>query len=363
MVAAPLVDQARRQPGDQHVLPIRRAVAVLVAEDAQQGRVQDPDLPVLRDHAPRMLHPGKHIHAVGPAVAIEVDTADDPASPGRPSQRSLLVHGHVHRAIRRDRHRHRIAHRGRRRKQAYLEPRRRLHDLADHLVIDRLQRGTPARGTEVELRAIAVLLPRELIGNRARPPLREGPQVGGRGSPRRPEAHGRLRTLGPRRRLSFEDGPRGALERRDIGQQAILAKNGRREILDDLLMGLAHFLDGEQPVGQAVLAAVRVGEAHVHELIGRPHHQEIRERELLIARNEDEPICLRVQVQRVVVREREEAIGVRDQGLHGHESQEPVHVEIRRDLLAELLIAAPLDQADELDQCLAWWGIGSARGR
>ncbi len=60
-------------------------------------------------------------------------------------------------------------------------------------------------------------------------------------------------------------------------------------------MGLAHILDGEQPVGQTVLAPVRTGEAHVHELIGGPHHQEIREGELLIARDEDEPIRVRVE--------------------------------------------------------------------
>ena len=210
----------------------------------------------------------------------------------------------------------------------------------------------PPRGPEVELRAIAVLLPGELIGDRERPLLGERPQVGGRRGPRRAEADGRLRTLGPRRGLAFEDGFRGALDRRGIGQEAILAEDGRRELLDDLLMGLAHVLDGEQPVGQTVLAAVRAGEAHVHELIGRAHHQEIRERELLIARDEDEPIRLRVQEQGVVVREREEAVGVGDQRLDGHEAQELVHVEIRGDLLAELLVVAPLDEADELDQAL-----------
>ena len=98
--------------------------------------------------------------------------------------------------------------------------------------------------------------------------------------------------------------------------------------------------------------AVRAGEAHVHELIGRAHHQEIREGQLLIARDEDEPIRGRVQEQGVVVREREEAVGVRDQRLDGHESQEFVDVEIRGDLLAELLVVAPLDEADELDEAL-----------
>ncbi len=129
-----------------------------------------------------------------------------------------------------------------------------------------------------------------------------------------------------------------------------LRKTVVARLLDDLLMGLAHVLDGEQPVGQTVLAPVRVGEAHVHELIGRAHHQEIRERELLIARDEDEPIRVRLQEQRVIVREREEAVGVRDQRLDGHETQELVDVEIRGDLLPELLVVAPLDEADELDQ-------------
>ena len=96
VVAAPLVDQARRQAGDQHVLPIGRAVAVLVAEDAQHRRVQDPDLPVLRDHAPRMLHPGEHIHAVGLAVAVRRRCSGRPglrrasfrAIPARPRPRT-----------------------------------------------------------------------------------------------------------------------------------------------------------------------------------------------------------------------------------------------------------------------------------
>ena len=91
------------------------------------------------------------------------------------------------------------------------------------------------------------------------------------------------------------------LDRRGVGQQAILAEDGRRQLLDDLPMGLADVRDGEQPVGQTVLAPVRAGEAHVHELIGRAHHQEIREGQLLIARDEDEPIRLRVQEQGVVV--------------------------------------------------------------
>ena len=135
-----------------------------------------------------------------------------------------------------------------------MNPGGRLDDLADRLVVDRLRRGAPARRPEVELRAIAVLLPGELIGDRGGSLLGERPQVGGRRSPRRAEADGRLRPLGPRRGLSLEDRLRRALDRRDIGQQAILAEDGRRELLDDLLMGFADVLDGEQPVGQPVLA-------------------------------------------------------------------------------------------------------------
>ena len=67
------------------------------------------------------------------------------------------------------------------------------------------------------------------------------------------------------------------------------------ELVEDLPMRFADVLDGEQPVGQPVLAAVGAGEAHVHELIGRPHHQEVREGQLLIAGNEDEPVRLRVE--------------------------------------------------------------------
>ena len=125
-------------------------------------------------------------------------------------------------------------------------------------------------------------------------------------------------------------------------------------------MGFADVRDGEQPVGQPVLAPVRSGEAHVHELIGRAHHQEIGEGKLLITRNEDKPIRVRVQEQGVIVTEREEAVGVRDQRLDSHEAQELVHIEIRGDLLAKLLVVSPLDEADERDEafCLVGGRLG-----
>ncbi len=299
--------------------------------------MQDPDLAILGDHAARVFHLREHVHAVGLAVAVVVDAAHDPAAPGRAAERPLLVHGHIDRAVRGHRQGHRVADLRRGREQADLEPGRGLHDLADRLVVDRLGRSVPARRPEVELGAIAVLLSRDLIRDRGGPLFGERPQVGGRRAPGGTEADGRLRPLGPRRLLPLDDRLRRALDRGGIGQEAILAEDRRRKLLEDLLMGFADLLDGEQPVGQPVLTAVGSGEAHVHELIGRPHHREVRERQLLVARDEDEPIRLRVQEEGVVVTKREEAVGVRDHRLDGHEPQELVDVEVRGDLLAELL--------------------------
>ena len=264
--------------------------------------MQDPDLAILGDHAARVFHLRKHVHAVGLAVAVLIDAADDPAAPGRAAERPLLVHRDVNRAVRSDRQGHRVADLRRGREQADLEPGRGLDDLADRLVVDRPERSVPARRSEVELGAIAVLLSRELIRDRGGPLLGERPQVGCRRRSRRAETHGRLRPLGPRRLFPLDDRLGRTFDRRDIGQESILAEDGRREFLDDLLMGLSHLLDREQPVGQPVLPAVGSGDAHVHELIGRPHHREVRERQLLVARNEDEPVGLRVQEQGIVVR-------------------------------------------------------------
>ena len=151
-----------------------------------------------------------------------------------------------------------------------------------------------------------------------------------------------------------------AFDGRGVGQKPILAEDGRRELLEDLPIRFADVLDGEQPVRQPVLAAVGVGEAHVHELIGRAHHQEVGERQLLIAGDEDESVRARVEIEIIVVTECEEAVGVRDQRLDGHETQELIHVEVRGDLLLEPLVVALLDQAGELDEAL---GLGGRRLR
>ena len=108
------------------------------------------------------------------------------------------------------------------------------------------------------------------------------------------------------------------------------------QFLEQLLILLVHVLDGEQPVGQLVLARVRVGKAQVHELVGRAHQQEVGQREFQIAGEEDELVGLRVEVQMIVVPQGEEAFQVRRQCVGGQEAQELVHVEERVDLLLEL---------------------------
>ena len=86
-----------------------------------------------------------------------------------------------------------------------------------------------------------------------------------------------------------------------IGQEAILSEDLRRKLLEDLPMGLADLLDGEQPVGQSVLTAVGAGEAHVHELLRGPHHCEVREGQLLIALDEDDDRALPVTGENIHV--------------------------------------------------------------
>jgi len=99
VVAATLVDQAGRQPRYQHFVVVGRAVAVSVLKDAQKRRVQTPRPAVLRDHAARVIHFGKHVHLVGLAVAVLIETAHDPAAAGSAPERPLLIHGHIDRSI------------------------------------------------------------------------------------------------------------------------------------------------------------------------------------------------------------------------------------------------------------------------
>ena len=132
------------RPGDEDFLAIGHAVAVLVVEDAEERRVQDPDFAVLGDQAARVLHLGEHGDVVDLAVAVLVDAAEDLAAAGRAAERTLLIHGDKHLAGRRDRQGYRIADLRRCGEQRDLEPRRRLDDVADRLVVDRFRRGAAA---------------------------------------------------------------------------------------------------------------------------------------------------------------------------------------------------------------------------
>ena len=350
MIAAPFVNQAGRQARDENLLAVRHAIAILVDEHAEERRVQDPYLAVLGDQAARVFHFCKCVHAVGLAVAVVVNGAHDAAAPWRAAERSLLVHGHKDRAVGSHRHGHRISHPGRGREEADLESRRGLDDFADRLVVDGRERSIPARRPKVKPRSIPVLLARELVGDRCGPLLGERPQVRCRRTSRRTEAGRRLGPLGPRRLLTRDDRLRHALDCGHIRQKAVLAEDRRRNLTEDLVIGFANLLDGEQPVDEPVFTAVGSGQTHIHELIGRPHHRKVRERQFLIARYEDEPVRLRVQEKGVIVTECEEAIGVGNHRLHRHEPQKPVDVEVRGDLGAERFFVALLDQADERDQ-------------
>ncbi len=126
VVAAPLVDQAGRQARDEDFLAIGGPVAILIVEDAEERRMQDPDFPVLGDQAPRVLHPGEHVDAIGLAVAVVVDAAKHPAAPRPAAERPLLVHGDKHFAAGRHRQGYRIADLRRCCEQRDPEPRRRL---------------------------------------------------------------------------------------------------------------------------------------------------------------------------------------------------------------------------------------------
>ena len=50
----------------------------------------------------------------------------------------------------------------------------------------------------------------------------------------------------------------------------------------------------------------------------------------------------------------EEAVLVRDQGIGGDEAQEFIHVEVGADLFAEVVVAAAIDEPDELDDALGF---------
>src|SRR5262249_58952163 len=59
VVAAALVDHVAGQAGDEHLRTIGDAPAA-VAEDAEEGWVQDPEAAVLVDQAAGGVHPGEH---------------------------------------------------------------------------------------------------------------------------------------------------------------------------------------------------------------------------------------------------------------------------------------------------------------
>src|SRR5262249_23223196 len=77
MVAAAIGDLVSGEPGDRHLLPVGRAVAVLIAEDAERRRMDDPDRAVAIAHAARVFDFGEDRHVIDLAVAVPVDAAED----------------------------------------------------------------------------------------------------------------------------------------------------------------------------------------------------------------------------------------------------------------------------------------------
>lgn len=96
-----------------------------------------------------------------------------------------------------------------------------------------------------------------------------------------------------------------------------------------------------------------MGEAHIHELVGRPHHQEIGERHLLFAGDENELLGVWVKVKRVIVSEREEIVGVREQGVDCHEAEELIDVEVVGNLGTKLVLVGAVNEPREFHDALA----------
>ena len=140
VVAAAFVDLAGRQARDEHVLAVGGAVAVLVDEHAQERRMQTQTLPSWAI-TPRgcSIFANTFTRSALPSPSSSMQRTTRPP-PGRAAERPLLVHGHVDRAVRGHRQGHRVADPRRGREQADLEARRGLDDLADRLVVDRLER-------------------------------------------------------------------------------------------------------------------------------------------------------------------------------------------------------------------------------
>src|SRR5262245_21518582 len=91
VIAAANVDLVGRQAGNEHLLPVGDAVAVVVVEDTERRRVHDPDGTTAICDAARMLDPGEHGHIVHLAVTILVHAAEDPAAAGGAAERALFI--------------------------------------------------------------------------------------------------------------------------------------------------------------------------------------------------------------------------------------------------------------------------------
>src|SRR5262249_34720162 len=150
-------------------------------------------------------------------------------------------------------------------------------------------------------------------------------------------AEARRRLLSRRRRFRFLSANllRRLFDGVQVLEKRVLGERRRRQLFEQRLVLRADLLDGQQPIGQLVLAGVRLGEAQVHQLLGRAHEEKVCTREFEIAGYEVELLRLRVKIQMIVVPEPKEALGIGGESVGGQEAQKRIHVEESVDLLGE----------------------------
>src|SRR5262249_6025568 len=92
VVATAVGDLVGGQPGDQDLLPVGNAVAIVVVKEAECRRVHDPHGAVAITDAARVFGSGEDGDLVDLAVVVAVDAAQNLAASGCATERALLIH-------------------------------------------------------------------------------------------------------------------------------------------------------------------------------------------------------------------------------------------------------------------------------